>query len=70
MSPRSIFASGCSALNSLAIGADAEADLDPTLAEMVERGDLFGQHHDVVAHRQHDYAGADLDRLGSDRTKA
>ena len=55
---------GLQRLELLAIGADAEADLDPALAEMVQRRDLLGQHHDVVAHRQHDHAGADLDRLG------
>src|SRR5262249_24251682 len=55
---------GLQRLELLAVGADADADLEPALAEMVEGGDLLGRHHDVMPHRQHQHAGTDLDGLG------
>ena len=50
-------------LELLAVGADADTDLHAAIAEMIERGDLLGHHHDVTAHRQHQHAGAEAQPL-------
>ncbi len=51
-------------LEFLTIGADADADLEPSLAEMVERRDLLCRHNNIAAHRQDQHAGADLQGRG------
>jgi len=46
-------------LELLPVGADADADLETSLAEMVERRDLFCRYNNIAPHRQNQYAGAD-----------
>ena len=49
------------------VGPNSEAQDDASPAEMIQGGNLLRHHHDVAAHRGHQYAGAKFKGSGLGR---